>query len=131
MNQHKKLHLAALISGILLSAAGFVINKEIITEILLTAGTVLIVFGAFELIRMKLKPDSVKREEVEEKDERNVQISGKAATFAFYVSEGIILLLFLFLTFTQEHTLSTIVFWASFVPIISFVGARRYYNKKM
>jgi|GEM_PF-2483715 len=127
----KTIFLASLALGILLSAVAFIINQEIVSELLLTMGVCVTLISAIELARIKLDPSGVKQEEMEAKDERNIQIAGKAATFAWAVSFWVYLPLMVYFNITEQYVAAWLAFAALGIQIATFYIARLYFRKKM
>jgi len=128
---YKEIRLATLAAGILLFVAGIAVNQEIISEILTTIGPVLAGLSIGGLIIMKLKPGHVKQEELESKDERNIQINEKAITFAWYVGLLSCLASLLYFQAIEEYTAFWLVSAVVFAQFVSFIAARLYFNRKM
>jgi len=129
--RYKEIHLAMLILGVLLAITGFTINQEITSNILIMIGSALTGVSIAGLMLVKLNPSHVKQEELEAKDERNIQITGKAATFAWYTGLLLCLALTIYLQATEEGAVPTLVSAIILIQIASFFAARLYFGKKM
>jgi hypothetical protein len=101
-----------------------------------TIRTVYIVFSVtlwMTLRKKKLLPEATGQEKIEEKDERNIAVRGKACEFALVITFFLLIIaaalcVFLLEDFTVPYLILISVIVLSF---ISFIAARFYYNKKM
>lgn len=87
--------------------------------------------GALNLYKLKRKPNIIKKQEIAENDERNIEIRQKAAYSTFFVTLfGLVLLQIIFVVnnYTTASILTTIVLAIHVISLLVFL---RHYNNKL
>ncbi len=88
--------------------------------------------GAFHMIRRRLSsPEKIRQREIEQKDERNIQITRAAYTMAACGAFILFALMGFLFTFLGEFTACWIAIGAMYVDILVFVLSYIFLQKKM
>ena len=130
-----KLASAMPIIGFLLLAAS-ILMKHIGTNIIATCfvsgiGCAWVGLGVIGIFIKRLKPEAVKKMEIDQKDERNIQIREKSGYVSFLITLfSLMLLEFTFLILDNDFAcILTIGVMA--IHLLSFFIAQFYYDKKI
>jgi hypothetical protein len=103
-----------------------------IAGMVLGIGSAFAVSGVIRLIRIKVaSPEKLKLREIEEKDERNIQITRIAYTISSMSATILLAALVFIFTFMNSITESYICLAALLLQLAIFLISRIYYNKKM
>lgn len=95
-------------------------------------GGVFTVVGTVRLIHYKRTPDDkLKKEEIERKDERNIQLSRIASTIANNTASALFIVMIFILVWLDYRIPAFIVLGAFYLQSMSFFIAYRYFNNKM
>lgn len=95
-------------------------------------GTALIAIGIFKLIHYKRSSAiKLKQEEIELKDERNIQILSAASSVANTTASGSFAIMAFVFVFLDYKTPAFICIGALYVQVIVFFISYKYYSRKM
>ena len=95
-------------------------------------GTAFIVIGVFKLIHYKRTSDAkLKQEEIEFKDERNIQILSNASSVANTTASGLFAIMAFVFVFLDYKTPAFICIGALYVQLLVFFISYKYYKSKI
>ena len=90
------------------------------------------VIAIYHLNKEKKNPGYFERQEIDTKDERSIQIRGKAHTVSSHITFYTVLAITYIFTFMEENLVPlTIGFSVCAVHVASFLIAQSYYKKRM
>ncbi|QQY79642.1 hypothetical protein EDD65_11223 [Keratinibaculum paraultunense] len=90
------------------------------------------VVGIIKLIRYKkISVEKLKEEEIELKDERNIQVSMAAYSIANKVASFLFVIMAFLFVWLDYRTPAFISIGALYIQILAFFIARKYFNRKM
>lgn len=123
--------------GIALMAGGLIVKKMTgetrFTSCFLAAGIFLFGRSTANLLKdyAVSTPELKKQQEIEENDERNMQIREKAAGKSLAIMQGVLLVVGLALTFADNTLVGIIVICLSILQSFLFAYFTSYYQKRM
>jgi len=137
IKQKKRLSWFGMFLGIALAAGGWVIGAKF--ETLQGLGLGMCYLGAplaggciGFLYKARYQPEKLRRHEIEQKDERNQLVRGKAAYIALCVSLYMVMVLAITLINTAGYkTIGYILFGAGFLQLACFFIAKKVFEKRM
>lgn len=136
MKKSKALYIILLIIGVALIVSGILVNYFLDSSKYLGFGSGLgsafIAIGIMNLILLKVqKPEVLKQQQINEKDERNIKIREKSAYATFYITMfglTVVELIFVLLDYVIP---GFIVMGLLFIHIISLLLYTAHYSKKI
>lgn len=95
-------------------------------------GSAFTVVGIIKLIRYKkISVEKLKEEEIELKDERNIQVSRAAYSIASKVASFLFIIMAFLFVWLDYRTSAFISIGALYIQILVFFIAHKYFNRKM
>ncbi len=135
MKHQKKFFIAVVVLGVALLVSGFIVEALLGESRFLGFatgfGSAIIAVAVVNLARNKRDPQLVKEQEINEKDERHIQIRGRAAQNTFYVSLFGMVAVVIAFVFLDYMVPCFIMIGLMFLHAISYFAFLGHYDKKM
>ena len=135
MKNRKKMFIILVIVGVGLLVSGVIV--ELLTGesrylgFAMGFGVAITLVAAGNLILMRRRPELAKEEEINEKDERFIQIRGRAAQTTYYISLFGMLAAAMVFLFLNDITACFVVIGLMLLHTVSYFALLGHYSKKM
>lgn len=135
MKNKKRMFIILVILGVGLLLSGFIVEllmgESRYLGFAMGFGVAITLVATGNLILIRKRPELAKEEEINEKDERFIQIRGHAAQSTFYVSLFGMLAAVLIFLFMNDMSSCFVVIGLMLLHVVSYFALLGHYGKKM